>query len=71
MMGSMQALSIVTKKVSSNNFAGSAVLNLLHSQVSFLYYTYSLHLKLIVSFPFRDIINVLNFTIENKVYHDH
>ncbi|KAM7514663.1 hypothetical protein LguiA_004246 [Lonicera macranthoides] len=32
MMGSMQALSIVTKMVSSNNFVGSAVLNLLHSQ---------------------------------------
>lgn len=33
MMGSMQALSIVIKKVSANNFVGSTVLNLLHSQV--------------------------------------
>ncbi|KAK2974294.1 hypothetical protein RJ640_016780, partial [Escallonia rubra] len=32
MMGSMQALSIVIKKTSSNNFVGSAVLNLLQSQ---------------------------------------
>lgn len=32
MMGSMQALSIVIKKASANNFVGSAVLNLLHSQ---------------------------------------
>ncbi|PPR84964.1 hypothetical protein GOBAR_AA35749 [Gossypium barbadense] len=32
MMGSMQALSTVIKKVSANNYAGSAVLNLLQSQ---------------------------------------
>ncbi|KAA8522918.1 hypothetical protein F0562_009341 [Nyssa sinensis] len=32
MMGSMQALSIVIKKASANNFVGSAVLNLLQSQ---------------------------------------
>ncbi|KAK3034140.1 hypothetical protein RJ639_033483 [Escallonia herrerae] len=32
MMGSMQALSIVIKKTSSNNFVGSAVLNLLQIQ---------------------------------------
>lgn len=32
MMGSMQALSIVIKKVSANNFIGSTVLNLLQSQ---------------------------------------
>ncbi|KAL7148415.1 hypothetical protein ABFS83_06G176900 [Erythranthe nasuta] len=32
MIGSMQALSIVIKKASSNNFIGSAVLNLLQSQ---------------------------------------
>lgn len=32
MMGSMQALSIVIKKASANNFVGSVVLNLLHSQ---------------------------------------
>ncbi|XP_030472252.1 gamma-tubulin complex component 2 [Syzygium oleosum] len=32
MMGSMQALSVVIQKVSSNNFVGSAVLNLLQSQ---------------------------------------
>ncbi|KAG8390704.1 hypothetical protein BUALT_Bualt01G0111200 [Buddleja alternifolia] len=32
MMGSMQALSIVIKKASANNFIGSAVLNLLQSQ---------------------------------------
>ncbi|KAL2539723.1 Gamma-tubulin complex component 2 [Abeliophyllum distichum] len=32
MMGSMQALSIVIKKASANNFTGSAVLNLLQSQ---------------------------------------
>ncbi|CAI9767433.1 unnamed protein product [Fraxinus pennsylvanica] len=32
MMGSMQALSIVIKKASANNFTGSAVLNLLHTQ---------------------------------------
>ncbi|KAL1293291.1 gamma-tubulin complex component 2 isoform X2 [Arachis ipaensis] len=32
MMGSMQALSIVIQKAASNNFSGSAVLNLLQSQ---------------------------------------
>ncbi|XWS57244.1 hypothetical protein CRYUN_Cryun09bG0157700 [Craigia yunnanensis] len=32
MMGSMQALSIVIRKASANNYAGSAVLNLLQSQ---------------------------------------
>ncbi|KAK9055043.1 hypothetical protein SSX86_026123 [Deinandra increscens subsp. villosa] len=32
MMGSMQALSIVIRKASTNNFVGSAVLNLLQSQ---------------------------------------
>ncbi|KAL7109554.1 hypothetical protein ACP275_06G182500 [Erythranthe tilingii] len=32
MIGSMQALSIVIKKASSNNFIGSAILNLLQSQ---------------------------------------
>lgn len=35
MMGSMQALSIVIKKASAQNFVGSAVLNLLQSQVNF------------------------------------
>lgn len=34
MMGTMQALSTVVKKVSAHNFVGSAVLNLLQSQVS-------------------------------------
>lgn len=33
MMGSMQALSTVIHKASANNFTGSAVLNLLQSQV--------------------------------------
>lgn len=32
MMGTMQALCIVVKKVSAHNFVGSAVLNLLQSQ---------------------------------------
>lgn len=33
MMGSMQALSVVVKKAAANNCVGSAVLNLLQSQV--------------------------------------
>lgn len=33
MMGSMQALSVVIRKASANNFVGSAILNLLQSQV--------------------------------------
>lgn len=33
-MGSMQALYTVIQKASANNFAGSAVLNLLQSQVT-------------------------------------
>ncbi|XP_022887329.1 gamma-tubulin complex component 2 [Olea europaea var. sylvestris] len=37
MMGSMQALSIVIKKASANNFTGSAVLNLLHTQFRWVY----------------------------------
>ena len=44
MMGSMQALSTVVQKASTNNFAGSAVLNLLQSQVKFpyeLFYNFS------------------------------
>lgn len=39
MMGSMQALSAVTRQASANDFAGSAVLNLLQSQVQTCIYS--------------------------------
>ncbi|PWA58942.1 spc97 / Spc98 family of spindle pole body (SBP) component [Artemisia annua] len=41
MMGSMQALSIVIKKASAQNFVGSAVLNLLQSQAKVMAGNYS------------------------------
>ena len=46
MMGSLHALSIVVEKASSNNFSGSAMLNLLQSQVNILFCSLSLRLSI-------------------------